>query len=315
MRKMLIAVWAAAAAIQSAPACSADALSAPPVAASRDCDVCPDMVSIPGGEFMMGSPAGDSEAGDSERPQRLVRVKTFALGKTEVTVAQWREFARVSGYQTQAERNVQAQGCNTWEADDGAWAWREGRSWRRPGWSQKDNEPVVCISWVDAQAYVRWLDQSSGVKGWRLPSEAEWEYAARAGSKTPRYWGDDEVSCVFANGTDRTIGPRGRVWAERAICKDGYWFAAPVGNYRPNAWGLYDMLGNVWEWVQDCFLPYAGAPSDGSAQETSDCRGRVLRGGAWDEPPAVLRSAERFWLGSGNRNSNVGLRVARTLPL
>jgi len=313
VHKMLIAVWAAAAAVQCALAWSADAASAPAFTASRDCDICPEMVSIPGGEFMMGTPAGDSEGGDNEHPQRVVRVKPFALGKTEVTLAQWRDFARVSGYQTQAERNVNAQGCLTWEPDDG-WAWRDGRSWREPGWAQKDREPVVCISWVDAQAYVRWLDENSGVRGWRLPSEAEWEYAARAGSTTRRPWGDDEVSCVYANGTDRTIGPRGRTWTERALCKDGYWFAAPVGSYRPNAWGLHDMLGNVWEWVQDCYLPYAGAPSDGSSHETDSCRGRVLRGGAWDEPPAVLRSAERFWQGPGNRRSNVGLRVARALP-
>jgi len=314
MQKMLIAMWAAVAVVQSAPAWPADVASAPLVTTSRACDACPEMVSIPGGEFMMGSPAGDSERGDNELPQRVVRVKPFALGKTEVTVTQWREFARVSGYRTLAERNVLAKGCYTWDPDNGAWAWREGRSWSEPGWSQKENEPVVCISWVDAQAYVLWLDQQSGVKGWRLPSEAEWEYAARAGSTTRRYWGDDEVSCAFANGTDRTIGPRGRVWAERPFCKDGYWFAAPVGSFRPNAWGLYDMLGNVWEWVQDCYLPYAGAPSDGSANETNDCQSRVLRGGAWDEPPGVLRSAERFWQGSANRNNNIGLRVARTLP-
>jgi sulfatase modifying factor 1 len=311
MRKILIAVWAVAAVFQGAPACAADAA---PAAVSRGCDVCPEMVSLPGGEFMMGSAAGDPEQGDSELPQRLVRVKPFALGKTEVTVAQWREFARASGYQTQAERNVNAQGCFIWAPEEPTWAWREGRHWREPGWNQRDNEPVVCISWVDAQAYVRWLDQQSGVKGWRLPSEAEWEYAARAGTTTRRYWGDDEVSCVYGNGTDRTIGPRGRTWGEPAACRDGYWFAAPVGRYKPNAWGLHDMLGNVWEWVQDCYLPYADAPTDGSAHEATDCRGRVLRGGAWDEPPSVLRSAERFTLGSGNRTSNAGLRVARSLP-
>ncbi len=311
---MLIAGWAAAAAVQWTPAWAADAAPAPLAAASPACDACPEMVSIPGGEFMMGSPAGDSERGDNELPQRLMRVKPFALGKTEVTVAQWREFARASGYQTQAERNVGAPGCMTWEPDDVPWAWREGRSWRAPGWNPKDNDPVVCISWVDAQAYVRWLDERSGVKGWRLPTEAEWEYAARAGTTTPRPWRDDEVSCVYANGTDRTIGPRGRTWSDSALCKDGYWFAAPVGHYRPNPWGLHDMLGNVWEWVQDCYLSYADAPSDGSAHETNDCPGRVLRGGAWDEPPSVLRSAERFWLGSGNRTSNAGLRLARALP-
>lgn len=309
---MLIAVWAAAAAVHCMPAWPADAASAPVRAATLVCDACPEMVSIPGGEFTMGTPNGDSEGSDNERPQRVVRVKPFALGKTEVTVAQWREFARASGYQTLAERNVGAQGCLTWQPED-AWAWRGGSSWREPGWAQKDNEPVVCISWVDAQAYVRWLDQHSGVKGWRLPSEAEWEYAARAGSTTRRPWGDDEVSCVYANGTDRTIGPRGRTWAERPFCKDGYWFAAPVGSYRPNAWGLHDVLGNAWEWVQDCYLPYAGAPSDGSAHETDNCPARVLRGGAWDEPLGVLRSAERFRQGPGNRNSNIGLRVARTL--
>ena len=309
MHRIFIAVWAAAAALQCPLAWSADAA---PAQVSRGCDVCPQLVSIAGGEFAMGSPDGDSEAGPSERPQRVVRVKPFALGKTEVTVAQWREFVRATGYQTLAERNVGAQGCLTWGPDDG-WVWRDGGSWREPGWTQKDDEPVVCISWVDAQAYVGWLDESSGVKGWRLPTEAEWEYAARAGSTTRRPWGDDEVSCVFANGTDRTIGPRGRTWTERALCKDGYWFAAPVGSFRSNAWGLHDMLGNVWEWVQDCLLPYPGAPSDGSAHETDGCRGRVLRGGAWDEPPEVLRSADRFVKAPGHRSANVGLRVARSI--
>ncbi len=315
---MLIMVWAVAAAVQWAPAWPAEAApaSAPWGAASRECDACPEMVAIPGGEFMMGSPAGESERGDDEGPQRQVRMKPFAFGKSEVTVAQWRQFARASGYLTEAERSVHAPGCFTWEPEDPAWAWRAGRSWREPGWRQNDNEPVVCISWVDAQAYVRWLAQHSGVKGWRLPSEAEWEYAARAGSTTRRPWGDEPgVACAYANGTDRTQGPRGRTWTETHACRDGHWYAAPVGSYRPNAWGLHDMLGNVWEWVQDCYLSYADAPSDGSAHETNVCQGRVVRGGAWDDPPAVLRSAARFWLGPSNRNNNIGLRVARTLPL
>ena len=310
MHKMIIVAWASVAALHCALADCADASRPSRVATSRACDVCPEMVSLPGGDFMMGTPADDPEGGKNERPQRAVRVRPFALGKTEVTVAQWREFARISGYKTLAERNVGAQGCFSWAPED-AWVWREGRSWQDPGWAQKDSEPVVCISWADAQAYVRWLALHSGVEGWRLPTEAEWEYAARAGSTGRRPWGDDEVSCVFANGTDTTIGPRGRIWSDRPFCKDGYFFAAPVGNYRANAWGLHDMLGNVWEWVQDCFLPYTDAPGDG-AHETENCKARVLRGGAWDEPLSVLRSAERFYQAAGFRSGNVGLRVARS---
>lgn len=311
---MLIATWAAAAALQGAPARAADAASSPPAAGPRACDACPETVSIPGGDFMMGTPAGDTERDDDELPQRRVQVRPFALGRTEVTVAQWRAFAVASGYLTEAERNVNVPGCFTWEPDNAAWEWRAGRSWREPGWRQKDDEPVVCVDWVDAQAYLRWLAQASGVKGWRLPSEAEWEYAARAGSTTRRPWGDEpDVHCAHGNGADRTKGPRGRTWSETLACRDGYWYTAPVASYRPNAWGLHDMLGNVWEWVQDCYGPYAGAPSDGRAQEAGDCKGRVVRGGAWDDPPGVLRPAERFWLGSGNRNNNIGFRVARTL--
>jgi len=175
---MLIAVWAAAAAFQWAPALSADAASAPSTAASRDCEACPEMVSIPGGEFLMGSPASESVRDDDGLPQRPVRAKPFALGKTEVTVAQWRQFATASGYLTEAERKVYEAGCFTWKPDKIEWAWRAGRNWRGPGWRQEDSEPVVCISWTDAQAYVRWLNQNSGVKGWRLPTEAERTTAA-----------------------------------------------------------------------------------------------------------------------------------------
>ena len=311
MHQLLILLWATAVAV--APAWAADNPAAA-AGAPRACDVCPEMVSLPGGEFTMGSAPGQPERDDDESPPRRVQVKQFALGKTEVTVLQWRQFVQASGYLTEAERQVQAAGCFTWEPDDTEWAWRAGRNWRDPGWRQKDSEPVVCISWNDAQAYLRWLAQHSGMPGWRLPSEAEWEYAARAGSTTRRPWGDEAGAvCAHANGADRTAGPRGRAWSEPAACSDGHWYAAPVASYRPNAWGLHDMLGNVWEWVQDCYGPYASAPSDGSAHQASACPGRVVRGGAWDDPPAVLRSAERFWLGQVNRNNNIGLRIARTL--
>ena len=136
---------------------------------------------------------------------------------------------------------------------------------------------------------------------YRLPSEAEWEYAARAGTTPARWWGD-----ALGTGNANCNGC-GSAWDNRLL--------TDVDSLAPNPFGLYGILGNAWQWTADCWHPsYIGAPSDGSAHETNDCRGRVLRGGAWDEPPAVLRSAERFWQGSGNRSSNVGLRVARTLP-
>ena len=164
MHKMLIAVWAAVAAAQWVPAWPADAASALPGAASRGCDACPEMVSIAGGEFMMGTPAGESERDNDEGPQRRVQVKPFALGKTEVTVAQWREFARASGYLTEAERNVHAQGCFTWELADAARAWRAGRSWRAPG-----DDPLRCCARPSVSGWGRQTATTTSGCGWPGP--------------------------------------------------------------------------------------------------------------------------------------------------
>ena len=171
----------------------------------------------------------------------------------------------------------------------------------------------MCVNWEDAQAYARWLSAETG-KTYRLPSEAEWEYAARAGTTTRRHWGDDpDDGCAYANGADRTFEARVDNWTVMD-CTDGVVWTSPVGAYRPNAFGLHDVLGNVWEWVEDCWHDdYDGAPRDGSSWTTGgDCGRRVARGGSWNNSPRGLRSANRSWSGAERRTSNIGFRVART---
>ena len=313
---------------QPAPVVAAQApvVQAPQAGSTfKDCADCPEMVVIPAGSFTMGSSAAEqalaNEAGaakdltDRENPQHTVRVASFSLGKTEVTVAQFRRFVEAKNYQTDAERNLNATGCFAWLNSDGKFDWRADHSWRNPGWTVKDNEPVTCISHNDATAYVQWLSQSTR-KTYQLPSEAQWEYAARAGSSTSRPWGDNSNdACKHANGTDQTKGPTGQSWSKIHECNDGYWFVAPVGNYQANAFGLHDMLGNVWEWTQDCWnASYQGAPTNDSAWTTGDCTQRVLRGGSWNIDPAYLRSAYRNRSTTDYRSPASGFRLARTLP-
>ena len=174
--------------------------------------------------------------------------------------------------------------CYTYESDgffgDPEWKERLGRGWKNPGFGheQDETEPVVCVSWDDAQAYVRWLSEETG-EAYRLLSEAEWEYVARAGTTTARYWGESEAGqCRYANGADAGTGFE---WA--VSCHDGHARTAPVGRYEANAFGLYDVLGNVLEWTADCWNEsYAGAPSNGGAWESGECTRRVLRGGSWN---------------------------------
>ena len=190
---------------------------------------------------------------------------------------------------------------------------------RTPGFEQTDWEPVVCVSWQGAQAYAAWLSGETG-QAYRLLSEAEWEYVARAGTRTARYWGEREGGqCGYANGTGSSTNFDGRT------CHDGYARTAPVRSYEANGFGLYDVLGNVWEWVQDCWNPhYQEVPSDGRAWESEDCSWRVRRGGSWDDGPRHLRSANRDryyaedhdgsgWISSASRDSCNGFRLARSL--
>ena len=250
----------------------------------RDCDVCPEMVVIPAGSFTMGSPASEEGRRDWEGPQHQVTIPlAFAVGAYEVTVAEYREFVSAAGHDGGTD-------CAIFVGDDVKWV----GSWSSPGFEQTDSAPVVCVNWEDVQAYARWLSRKTG-KPYRLLSEAEWEYAARAGMRT-RYSFGDEITPSDAN-YDENIGK-----------------TRPVGSYRANGFGLHDMHGNAWEWVQDCWNDsYAGAPNNGQAWERGVCSERVLRGGSWYINSWNLRSADRNWLQAGNRNINLGFRVARTL--
>ena len=283
----------------------------------QDCADCPRMVVVPAGEFTMGSPGSEAGRGVDEGPQRLVSIaQPFALGRGEVTVAEFRRFADESGYRTEAERDTRAQGCSGFIYADPAASGPGGpqvTSWRSPGLAQADSHPVLCVSWNDARAYAQWLSRKTG-KRYRLPTEAEWEYAARAGGATARYWGEDPMqACRYANVADQS---RFQTWSfgQKHECTDGHYFTAPAAGYSPNRFGLYDMLGNAWEWTEDCWnASYAGAPADGSAWLAGDCTQRVCRGGSWSTVPRFARSAARHKNTADYRDNLTGFRLARTL--
>jgi len=253
----------------------------------------PTMERIPAGEFEMGDLTG--EEGRNETPVHNVHfAKPFEMGKYEVTFEEYDLFAAATG---RSKPNEQGWGRNT--------------------------RPVINVSWKDAVAYTQWLSERTGLN-FRLPSEAEWEYAARATTKTARYWvnkteAGQEPACQYANVFDakneskikNTYG--GINWAPFQ-CEDDFAFTAPVGQFKPNAWKLYDMLGNVWEWVQDCYHDnYNNAPTDGSAWESGNCDRRVLRGGSWLHEPQFERSSYRFGDTPDYHYLYIGFRLARTL--
>jgi formylglycine-generating enzyme required for sulfatase activity len=236
---------------------------------------CPEMVVVPAGEFMMGSPTMekgryDSEGDGSGRQHKVTIAAPFAVSKFDVTFADWDACVSV-----------------------GACPKTDG------GFRGDGNRPVTFVSWYGARGYAAWLSTMTG-KNYRLLSEAEWEYAARAGTTTAYYWGE-EVGEGNANCSDC-----GSKWDGRQT--------SPVGSFKPNAFGLYDMAGNVWQWVEDCWHEnYKGAPIDGSAWISGRCDYGVLRGGSWLNIPPDSRSAVRLRMGSDNRAGRMGVRVGRTL--
>jgi len=237
----------------------------------------PEMAPISKGCFQMGSPASEKDRDQDER-RHPVCVEAFEIGKYEVTVGEFKQFVSAMGYQTEGERNVGEQGCYAWSATEGKWGWREGVDWRQPGYETSDAHSVVCVSWNDAMAYVAWLSKQTG-RSYRLPTEAEREYAARAGTTSARYWGDDpDRACRYANVADQTGGPGGHSWTVKHQCTDHYWYAAPVGSFQANAWNLSDLLGNVWEWTCSAYdSKYGGA--EARCAENNATHSIAVRGG------------------------------------
>lgn len=279
------------------------------------------MVVIPKGSFLRGFSDEDIEWGVSHgsekkvenysSPQHFVKINyNFLISAYPVTVSQFSKFFKETGYNTGND-------CFIFDKN---WKIDTNTNWKNPPFKQTVNHPVTCINWNDTQAYIAWINKKFGLNGkyaYRLPSESEWEYAARAGSTSKFFWGEDEKldqGCHYANGIDG----KSKYWDNSTFnfnCDDKYKFTSPVGSYKKNKFGLYDMSGNVWEWVQDCWnYSYKNAPLTGNAWLQGYCKGRLLRGGSWDHNAHYLRSAFRGWDYLINRSINYGFRIARTLP-
>ena len=257
------------------------------------------MVRIEGGCFRMGSPESEKGRGHDERRHRAC-VEAFSIGKYEVTRGQYAAFVRETG---------NAVGGACWTYQSTGWDIDSEWNWRSPGHAQGDTHPAVCVSLEEAEAYARWLSEQTG-RQYRLPTEAEWEYAARAGTETSRYWGGDPSrACDYANAADQTAKETYPDWTILA-CRDGHVHTAPVGGYRANGYGLHDMLGNVWEWTCSEYDEGYG----GAEQRCTSGNGghRVLRGGSWvDEGLGSVRSAVRSGSGSDSRWDFLGFRLAQ----
>jgi formylglycine-generating enzyme required for sulfatase activity len=309
------------------PLTTAEECALKPKDSFKECDKCPQMVVLPAGSFTMGS--DDNSIGSTDNntlihpkpneptmpgltPAHTVTIpKLFAVGKFEVTVREYAVFANETGYDGSK--------CFMFDSTAKDFKLHDQNSWRNPGYQQSESHPVACINWSDAKAYVAWLSRTTG-KRYRLLSEAEWEYAARAGTQTSYYFGDDSgLICEYANGADQTYEaaltpPSAAPPAPSTLCRDRFVYTAPAGSFLPNEFGLYDMYGNVWETVEDCANEgYSGAPTDGTAWLSGDCSRHIRRGGSFFLAAPILTSVARFGGVTNDRVGDVGFRVARTL--
>jgi formylglycine-generating enzyme required for sulfatase activity len=255
----------------------------------------PEMVQIPAGTFAMGSPSTENGRKENEGPLHQVSVPAFELGKVEVSVEQFQAFVNEN-----PDLLAGAAPCSTWK---GHWQADKTLSWTSPGFTQSSKNPAVCVSWLDAQHYVDWLNKKSPGKTYRLPSESEWEYAARATSTGPRYWPAEEEPCHYA------------VTAIVSAECQAFGHTMPVGERLENNFHLFDVLGNASEWTEDCYnTAYTGAPTNGEVWKSGNCNLRVVRGGSWMHGLAEVRSAFRTGFAPSFRSDQIGFRVARTLP-
>jgi len=279
------------------------AAAAPPGSTFRDCPACPRMTVLPTGRFKQGAARDDHDALPAEKPQHIVLIREpIAISTSGITVGEFREFV--------AATRRELAGCDVY---DGEWHHKTDSSWLYPGFTQNSDHPVTCVSWNDAVAYAEWLSAKTG-HHYRLPSASEWEYAARAGVDAALPWSPAmQAACEHANVADRSAARRYPKWSVFA-CKDGYVNTAPVASFKANGFGIYDMLGNVLGWTQDCWHDdYAKAPVDGSARLDGDCVEHELRGGSWFSSPAFVRFSYRNHSASGYRSSSVGIRLVREL--
>jgi formylglycine-generating enzyme required for sulfatase activity len=261
----------------------------------------PEMINIPGGYFKMGSPVNEHGRSNSENPHNVL-VKDFSIGKNEVTLGEYRYFVSRTNYQADANK----------KADD------DCHHWDNTGFRQSEQHPVVCVSFRDAMAYVNWLSKETGRK-YSLPTEAQWEYAARASSSTSRHWGDQpNNACSYANVADLTAKNDISGWNESLeihSCNDRHSYTAPVGSYKPNEWGLNDMMGNVSEWT--CSLSgwwgdtYTYEGWERKCGSSDNSKPRMVRGSSWKGAPNRVRSASRAWHPVMIRKNDLGFRLSK----
>jgi formylglycine-generating enzyme required for sulfatase activity len=307
-------------ALAAAQTLAADAVGSgsKPGSAFKDCPDCPEMVVIPPGSFEMGSTAEEraqqgvpENFGNREQPvHRVTIARAFAVSRNEITRGLYARFVQETG------RPIEAN-CIGYDRAKDNWGLRAG-TWQDPGFKQGDNEAAACMSWVDGRDYAAWLAKQTG-KRYRLVNEAEWEYAARAGTKTARYWGDNprlvcENANIMSTATFAEIGSP-ESWQDKLMCAGRDAWTMPVGSFESNPFGLNDVYGSLWEWVADCAHEnYVGAPTDGSAWDEPGCERRTVRGGAFHSEFWLARSATR---GAGlNPNAHPvasGFRIARDL--
>ncbi len=285
-----------------------------------DCATCPEMVVIPPGRYTKGSPPGEAVSeGTPERdarnetPQQSAVVeKAFAISVTEITRAQFSLFVADAGYDPDWE-------CITWDFEEDIWGARDTVwSWSDPGFEQDPDHPVLCVSFTDAQAYAAWLSKQTG-QPYRLLTDEEWEYVARDHTQTARPWdgvagADRSNACTYANVTDWDTAQYLKIDADDPDnhvfpCRDGFPLTAPVGQFPANGFGVHDILGNAWEWVDGCMYT---APEDGE-EALENCDERLIRGGAWQAKAWYVRPAKRDWAPFWLRSARVGLRLAREM--